>query len=348
MKIQLTVAFMIMLSHMLIAGSPKREINLRGKWYFELGDIPAYAEADFDHSHWEKVRVPAPWEDQGFPGYDGYAWYRRTFRVPEKLQKKSLTLALGYIDDVDQVYINGQFLNGRGIDAPHYVSAYNQRRLYQIPGNLLKYGDDNVIAVRVYDDWGEGGIVSGKVGIYSQQSSGTTVDLAGRWKFRSGDNPGWAVEDLDDSGWNTLVVPGRWEDQGYQDLDEYAWYRTEIILPKTMEDEKLILYIGAIDDADELYINGKKISSKGKFPGENFREYNRRFYNHERFYYIPGHVLQPGEKNVIAIRVWDSGGDGGIYRGPVGITTRQEYRKFRKSHHYHHSNFSYFLNDLLD
>jgi len=348
MKSQLIVLSMIIINQVLFADSPKREVNLRGRWYFELGDTPAYAESDFDHSHWEKIRVPDSWEDQGFPGYDGYAWYRKSFFIPKKLKNKMLTLYLGYIDDVDQVYINGQYLNGRGSDSPHYVSAYNQRRQYQIPGSMLNYGDENLIAIRVYDEWGDGGIVSGKLGIYSQKFIGTTIDMAGKWKFHSGDNPDWSSADLDDSSWNALIVPGFWEDQGYADLDGYAWYRTEITMPKTMENERLILYIGAIDDADEVYINGEKISFKGKFPGENFREYNRRFYNHERFYYIPGHVFRWGKNNIIAIRVWDSGGEGGIYRGPVGITTREEYRKFRKSHRRGYFDFSDFLDDIFD
>jgi hypothetical protein len=348
MKTPVLIALTILIGHLLLADSPKREINLHGRWRFEVGDNPEYARRDFDDSDWEKIRVPDQWEDQGFPGYDGYAWYRTTFQLPERLSNRVLSLYLGYIDDVDKVYINGQYINGRGSEEPHYVSAYNQRRIYQIPNTVLEFGGENVIAVRVYDDWGEGGIVSGNIGIYSQKSASMTLDMSGIWKFHRGDDLAWADINMDDSNWDTMIVPGFWENQGYPDMDGYGWYRTRIRLSKALEKEKLILFIGAIDDADEVYFNGEKISSKGKFPGENFREYNRRFYNHERFYYIPGHVLKWDTDNVIAIRVWDSGGDGGIYEGPVGITTRNEYQKFRRSHRNKYFKFSDFIDELFD
>ncbi|MFC1569589.1 sugar-binding domain-containing protein [bacterium] len=348
MKTYFIIAFTILLGHMLLADSPKQEVNLRGKWRFEVGDNPEYAEVNFNDSDWEKIRVPDQWEDQGFPGYDGYAWYRTTFKISNKLQNKVLSLHLGYIDDVDKVYINGHFINGRGSDEPNYISAYNQRRVYRIPNHVLEFGGENVIAVRVFDEWGVGGIVSGRIGIYSQKSANITMDMSGNWKFHKGDNLLWAAMDLDDSEWETLIVPGFWENQGLWGMDGYGWYRTKLTLPQTMKNEKLILFIGAIDDADEVYINGEKVSSKGKFPGENFKEYNRRFYNQERFYYIPNHVIQWGKENVIAVRVWDSGGDGGIYRGPVGLTTRKEYHKFRKSHRKNYFNFSDFMDDIFD
>lgn len=348
MKTYLMIAFAILTVQIVFADSPRREINLRGRWRFEVGDNPDYAAPDYDDSQWEKIRVPDQWEDQGFPGYDGYAWYRTSFHLPETLRNKVLLLNLGYVDDVDEVYINGQYVNGRGSEEPYYVSAYNQRRIYQIPASVLKFGDKNIIAVRVYDDWGVGGIVSGRVGIYTQKTADIHIDLSGKWKFHSGDDLNWAEADLDDSHWQTMVVPGFWENQGHWDMDGYGWYRTRVTLPEKLKTEKLIMFIGAIDDADEVYINGEKVSAKGKFPGENYREYNRRFYNHERYYYIPDYVLHWGMENVIAIRVWDSGGDGGIYRGPVGITTRKEFKKFRQSHRNQYFSVSDFIDELFD
>jgi len=43
-------------------------------WKFEIGDDPAYSERNYDVSRWEQIHVPGTWENQGFPGYDGYAW----------------------------------------------------------------------------------------------------------------------------------------------------------------------------------------------------------------------------------------------------------------------------------
>ena len=98
----------------------RREVSLRVGWRFEIGDNKAYAEPEFDDSEWERIHVPDSWEDQGFPGYDGYAWYRIRLKLPDRLIKKSLYLKLGYIDDVDEVYINGKYLNGSGAFPPEY------------------------------------------------------------------------------------------------------------------------------------------------------------------------------------------------------------------------------------
>ena len=46
-------------------------------------------------------------------------------------------------------------------------------------------------------------------------------------------------------------------------------------------------------------------------------------------------LLKKNQKNVIAVRVLDTGGDGGIYDGPVGIITQTKYieywRKIKRS-----------------
>src|SRR5262245_27261333 len=64
------------------AQDARRIVSLAGAWKFEIGDNPRYRERDFDDSKWEKIRVPGAWENQGFPGYDGFAWYRRSFHTP--------------------------------------------------------------------------------------------------------------------------------------------------------------------------------------------------------------------------------------------------------------------------
>jgi sialate O-acetylesterase len=48
-------------------------------------------------------------------------------------------------------------------------------------------------------------------------------------------------------------------------------------------------------------------------------------YNAFRGYYIPDGLLKKNQKNIIAVRVLDTGGVGGIYEGPVGIITQTKY-----------------------
>jgi len=39
------------------------------------------------------------------------------------------------------------------------------------------------------------------------------VSLSGDWKFSIGDDNKWASPSYDDSAWDQISVPGKWEDQ---------------------------------------------------------------------------------------------------------------------------------------
>ena len=77
-----------------------RIVNLNGQWKFNLGDNKNWAYPNFDDSDWDNIVVPSSWENEGYNGYDGYAWYRKFFNVSSKYNNKKLYLSLGVIDDV--------------------------------------------------------------------------------------------------------------------------------------------------------------------------------------------------------------------------------------------------------
>jgi len=306
-----------------------REISLRVGWRFEIGDNMEYARRDFDDSDWERVRVPGSWEDEGFPGYDGYAWYRIHLRFPKSLQTKSLYIKLGYIDDVDEVYVNGKFLSGSGTFPPEYQSAFDHQRVYHLPHDFLNFGEENVIAVRVYDEYLEGGIKNGSVGIYSHPMIPMNMDLSGDWRFSPGDTHDWAAPDYEDSAWDIMRIPSNWENQDYPYHDGYGWYRKHFTVPDTLNSYRLILVLGLIDDADEVYFNGTRIGRTGTFPGEGQGNFYGNSWQEDRFYMIPPHLIQWNKLNTIAVRVYDYQGPGGIYDGPIGLTTKKVYMKYR-------------------
>ncbi|WNJ20182.1 hypothetical protein [Pontibacter sp. G13] len=142
-------------------------VDLAGRWKFTPGDSPQYREVEWDDSGWNDIQVPGIWEAQGFGGYDGIAWYRKAFPMPNVEQKEGWQLVLGKIDDLDEVYFNGQMIGTSGgweslteIDP----GKWQEIRSYPIPAELIKEGE-NVVAVRVFDLSGEGGIFEGEVGL---------------------------------------------------------------------------------------------------------------------------------------------------------------------------------------
>lgn len=320
----------VLLAQPLSASSYKQEINLAGKWRFEIGDDRTYAEPDFDDASWEPIEVPNMWENEGYPGYDGFAWYRIRFYLPNSLKNKTLYLQLGFIDDIDETFVNGIRVGGEGEFPPNPETAYNMRRLYALDKSLLFFGRENLIAVRVYDYHLGGGIVNGEVGIYSQYDIlNLKMDLKGPWKFMEGDSADWADPDWPDGRWETIQVPGYWEKQGHK-YDGIAWYRKTVILPRSWSDSKLILMLGQIDNIDEVFINGTLIGRTGLFPSESDPGMVRGFRGVERAYFIPPGVIRFGKPNTIAVRVMDVHGAGGIYIGYVGFTTRKDYLRYTK------------------
>jgi sialate O-acetylesterase len=192
-------------------------------------------------------------------------------------------------------------------------------RKYQVPGELIRFGEKNVIAVRVYDAQLDGGIIAGDLKIYSNGFLPRfDINLAGEWQFNKG-------RSYNESSARPIHVPGAWENQGYFGYDGYAVYAKKIDVSNELASQRLVLLAGRIDDADMLYINGKYIGQTGKF-GEN----NGNIYREFRNYFLPPNTLKPGE-NLIEIKVYDSGGNGGIYEGPIGIMTQNKFREYWKA-----------------
>jgi hypothetical protein len=296
-------------------------LDLRGEWRFEIGDDMKWADPSYNDAGWVKIRVPSHWEEQGFPGYDGFAWYRKTVNLPQEFQQKQLYLDLGNVDDVDEVYVNGFFIGFRGQLPPEYMTAYNHQRFYFLPQYCLKPGMPNVIAVRVYDSELGGGIYRGEISI-KQLGYPVPLDqeLPVTWKFKTGDNMEWRAPSFDDRQWENIRVPAFWETQGHKGYDGYGWYRVKFRLNPELKGQRLVLFLGKIDDIDEAYLNGERIGKTGQRYSDNNSDFSRW-----RAYTIPNDEIYPDRDNVIAVRVYDGFMHGGIYIGPIGIMTRDRY-----------------------
>ena len=308
-----------------------RIYNMRGFWKFSIGDNAEWSTTNFNDKDWEEIYAPSSWEDEGFYGYNGYAWYRSKVKIKSRYKDQQLYLVMGYIDDVDEVYFNGTLIGFTGSFPPKFETAYDSFRRYPIPGDLIKYDSDNTVAVRVYDAQLDGGITSGDLGVYIfEYDIALQVDLSGLWKFHTRDDMQWKDADYNDSKWGNIVVPGYWEYQGYKGYDGLAWYRRTFRLPKVSPDEKYVLILGKIDDVDEVYLNGKLIGSTGDLESVMYTNQLDNYWQEFRGYYIPDNVLNKYGENTIAVRVYDGYRDGGIFEGPIGIVAQSDYSDFWK------------------
>lgn len=303
-------------------------ISLDGAWKFQIGDKSSWAGASYDDRNWEKINVPSPWEDEGFNGYDGFAWYRTKFDGKELSKDESYYLNLGYIDDCDEVYLNGVLIGFSGSMPPKFKTAYNNERKYPLSNETINFYGMNTLAIRVFDVTLGGGIVDGDIGIYRSPKSRMLVDLQGMWQFQQV----WGDKSIPkDHDWKKILVPSPWEHQGYPKYDGNAWYKRTFTISESIlqKGEDLVLLMGKIDDFDRTYLNGNLIgkTNDGKSYGSS------RSFEKKRVYRIPLELLKNGS-NTIEVFVVDMGNIGGIYEGPVGITTRTLYEKYHKSEGY--------------
>jgi hypothetical protein len=328
-----TISLFLILSHTAKCNYPNPEDlhllkNLNGNWHFSIGLNNDWIQPKFDDSKWETIEVPGPWEDQGFNGYNGYAFYRKNIDIPLSWKDRDLYLNMGYIDDVDEVYLNGHKIGSTGSFPPNYSTAYDAERIYYIPVEYINFDGSNLIAVKVYDSYESGGIVSGDIGLYSGKTAiGLDINLQSLWKFQPGDDMRRKEIQFDDENWAEIFVPAKWEDQGFRDYDGYAWYRKTFNC-QLPENEKLVLVLGKIDDIDQVFINGVVVGSTGNFPSNGSDDASTGAeFNAFRGYYIPDGVIKKGQ-NIIAVRILDTGGSGGIYEGPVGLITQGKYIEY--------------------
>lgn len=136
----------------------------------------SWAVPDFNSTNWKQMDLPTRWEQAGLEGFDGVVWFRKVLNLPGAWAGKDLTLHLGPVDDIDNTYFNGTEVG--------HTQGYNTPRTYQIPGNLVKAGR-NVLAVRVIDTGGDGGIWGEPDQMEIGVPSGAFQSLAGPWQYHT-------------------------------------------------------------------------------------------------------------------------------------------------------------------
>lgn len=117
----------------------------------------------------------------------------------------------------------------------------------------------------------------------------------------SNESPRWYEKEYDASAWETMQVPGYWAEQGMPGVNGVMWFRKEVDLPAAFANQPVRLQLGNIVDSDSVYVNGV-------FSGTTGYQYPPRKYD------LPAGVFKEG-KNIIVVRIINSQGRGGFYKG---------------------------------
>ena len=153
-----------------IGETPERDPGL-------VDGVAVWADPALDDGAWSTIPVPSLWEEAGYEGMDGIAWYRTSFNLTADEARQGVTIGLGMIDDSDESWVNGHRVGGM-------QGAWNVQRRYDVPASALVAGR-NVLAVRVEDTGGGGGMYGERDSVYFS-AAGVRRPLAGQWKFKVG------------------------------------------------------------------------------------------------------------------------------------------------------------------
>jgi beta-galactosidase/beta-glucuronidase len=153
---------------------PPSSIPLSGEWRFAVdpdgvGEAQGWAEPGFDDSGWTTVTVPHTWNVMpDCAEYEGVAWYRRTFTLPDEAENAHLRLRFEAVFYRARVWLNGEYLG-------EHEGGYTPFE-FDV-SEIARPDQENVIAVQVdnlratdripailspnwsFDWWNYGGIV---------------------------------------------------------------------------------------------------------------------------------------------------------------------------------------------
>lgn len=157
-KLIFFAAIFLLVSNSIKCQNSVEKIDISTGWKFQTGDNPEYSKPKFDDQKWKTIQLGKPWEDQGYAGYDGIAWYRASIVIPSTLKKnnsvfKSVRISLGMIDNFNETYLNGGKIGE--------VISWATPSLFIVPYDIVNWDKENIFAIRVNNPSYDGGMVKG-------------------------------------------------------------------------------------------------------------------------------------------------------------------------------------------
>lgn len=185
-------------------------------------DARDWSSSGCDDSSWGSLQVPGTWQNQGW-GFNGAVWYRRTVQIPAEWVGHDLELSLGIVDDCDHTFVNGTLVGQMGTETPSWWAT---PRLYRVPAGLVTTRTLQ-LAVRVFDLWGEGGMVGNLQLARGDRPELSPIKLSGRWLAKAElelplRSPSGLPETAPCSLWNGMIAPLLGAS-----LDGVLWYQGE-------------------------------------------------------------------------------------------------------------------------
>ena len=210
--------------------------------------------------------------------------------------------------------------NGKEVTVPcppEYVEAMHRARLKHLPEppRDRKPNTYRVLPAPTQEGWSDKATFTDLWDDYE-----FIADLPIWWRFaidpdEVGTKRGWYGSAFDDGDWVDLRIREFWEPQGYSPYDGGAWYRVAWRVPRLPKDKRVYLAFGGVSEEASVYVSGQLLYES--VYSENIR--------HKRFLVDVTDRLESGEIAQIAVRVWNTGWCGGIWKNVKLISANRDY-----------------------
>lgn len=128
---------------------------------------------------WADMAIPQIWQAHGLE-HNGTVFFRREITLTAAQAALPATLSLGVVDDIDTTYVNNVQVGRVDTQTPNFWAV---RRSYTLAPGTLRAGK-NVITVRVFDQWGSGGICGNPEDLHLTVGN-DKIPLNGTWRYRT-------------------------------------------------------------------------------------------------------------------------------------------------------------------
>lgn len=172
---------------------------------------------EFNDSAWNTTEYPLNMPKMNYLRFWGIVWVRKTFEVSSDALNTELKLYLPIVDQNDRIYLNGKEI-ARGV-------SQLKQKVISIPAGTLKIGK-NVLAIRMYINWGSGEIGNEITECYLKSNEGVRIELNGKWKHNNKIEPPVAQwQDYYNS--NTVSFNGMVNPVIPYGIKGFLWYQGE-------------------------------------------------------------------------------------------------------------------------
>lgn len=230
----------------------------------------------------------------------------RMFDVPNTVSATPLTDCAGQWKICSSKTVNE-------FSAAAYFFAIELQGQLKIPIGLLEsdWGGTpaeawtSMEAVSRFKEYADGVALLKKIGVDPEAAKREQSAITTAWWKKLDDldpgvKDGWAKPTFKDQDWEVTKVPGPWSGE-LTNFDGVVWQRIGVDIPAVWEGRTMTLDLGPIDDFDDTYFNGTHVGGMHEI-GNHVKP---------RSYKIPSELVKGG-RAVIAVRVVDTGGPGGL------------------------------------